>query len=265
MRKIKTKKRRNYSFQTSKRLQNKKMTELNGIVIPSMPGSCYHAIICALAEFKDQFIPWNRIIERTERYMIQYGGDEAWDQFRSKKHVKPYQQRIRDNTHTLTRSGKDCYGFRLHEQGMVIYFFKDGAVLHTGGKYRKTENGYNVYFQDGKRLQVRYRGDILSYREYSRFLDLEYINPSGKIVNKEGIKEFRDSIASAPSTQIDQTKKIRVSIILDDSYDQYTADRLESCGLVVLNFSDNEIIGILPEDRIEEASNDKDVLSLSTH
>jgi len=75
---------RNYSFRNSKRLPESKMTEVNGIKIPSVPGSCYHAIICALAQNKNKFCSWDKIIELTNRYMRQYGGQKSWDKFKNK-------------------------------------------------------------------------------------------------------------------------------------------------------------------------------------
>ena len=258
---------RNYSFQASKRLPVEKMTEVNGIRVPSMPGSCYHAIICALAESKDQFVTWEKIFERTEKYMRQYGGDKSWDKFKNKSQVKSCQQRIKDNAHTLTRSGRDCYGFRLHERGMVIYFFKDGAVLFTGGEFQKEDEKYAVKFADGKGLQVRYRGTTMTFKEYKRFLEAELISPSGAILDSEGIRKMRAK-SSAPVGPIptlkaaSKPKTVKVSVILDDSYTQDTADRLENMGLVVTSSEENEIGGDLPYDKIDELTNDADVLDV---
>ena len=75
------KKNRSYSFKNSKRLPIDQMTEVNGIKIPSIPGSCYHAIIASLAENKDKFCSWNKISELTGKNMRMYGGQQAWDNF----------------------------------------------------------------------------------------------------------------------------------------------------------------------------------------
>ena len=125
-----------------------KMTLINGVRIPSIPGTCYHSILCALAENKDKFCPWSKVVTSVEKYMRMYGGNKAWKEFSSKHHVKPYVKRIKENAHTLTRSGKDCYGYRLHERGMCIYFFKDGAILFTGGKFVQVHGAkkYDVKF-----------------------------------------------------------------------------------------------------------------------
>ena len=64
------------------------MTEVNGIKIPSMPGSCYHAIISALAEKKDNFCSWEKLIEMAQRNMRMYGGQQSWDKFIAKNNVK---------------------------------------------------------------------------------------------------------------------------------------------------------------------------------
>lgn len=254
---------RNYSFQSSRRLPNDKMTEVNGIKIPSMPGSCYHAIICALAESKDQFVPWNRLIERSEKYMCQYGGQQAWEKFKSKSKVKSHEQRIKDNCHTLTRSGRDCYGYRLHERGMAIYFFKDGAMLVTGGRLRKTDKGYQVEFDDGRGLQVRYRGTTMTYKEYKRFLELGLIDPSAKILDADRIRKLRAELSkkaeeTVPSALITQ-KQSTVSIVLEETYDQDTANRLEALGVTVNRAERNSLIANMPTEKINDLLGDKDV------
>ncbi len=258
---------RNYSFQSSKRLPAEKMTEVNGIKVPSMPGSCYHAVICALAESKDQFVTWDKVFERTEKYMKQYGGDKTWEKFKNKSQVKSCQQRIKDNAHTLTRSGRDCYGYRLHERGMVIYFFKDGAILYTGGEFNQDKSGYSVTFSDGKGLQMRYRGTTMTFKEYKKFLDAGYIDACGTILDADGIRDMRvkssTPVVSIPTLKtIVKPKMVRVSVILDESYTQDTADRLENIGLVVISSDANEIGGDLPYDKLEELSKDEDVLDV---
>jgi hypothetical protein len=252
---------RNYSFKKSKRLPPDRMVEINGIKIPSMTGTCYHAIMCTLAEYNDTFCTWSKIFEKTEKYMRQFGGDKVWDKFIDKRMSKPYQQRIKDNTHTLTRTGNNAYGYRLHEQGMVIYYFRDGAILFTGGNLKHSGKKYNVIFSDGKKLQVRYRGNIMTWKEYNNFLDLGYISISGAILDHDKIKQFRakSALLSPPiSLQIKQSK-IKVSIVLNDSYDQDTAIRLESLGLIVSSSCDNRIEGSIPSDMVDCFMDDKDV------
>ena len=207
---------RNYSFQSSKRLPEDRMTEINGVTVPSMPGSCYHAIICSLAENKDQFCPWNRLIEKSEKYMRQFGGDDAWNKFKNKPMVKHYQQRIKDNTHTLTRSGKDCYGRRLHERGMAIYFFQDGAMLLTGGEFKNGNTKYKVVFPDGRELQTRYRGTTMTHKEYKKFLAAGYIKSNGEITNADGVKGFRVKAAEAAISTSAEGNRVSVSVILDE-------------------------------------------------
>lgn len=262
----KTKKVRNYSFQNSRRLPVDKMTEICGVKIPSMAGSCYHAIMCALAENKNKFCNWEKVIQLTEQYMRKYGGNAGWDKFVSKSGVKGYKQRVKDNTHTLTRTGKDCYGYRLHERGMCIYYFKDGAMLLTGGNLVKKGANYDVAFDDGMRLQTRYRGTTMTYAEYKKFLELKYIDNTGKILNHEAIKDYRMGIQETPSTTL-QTQPVpatvtQVCITLEESSDQSTADRLESLGLVVEQALENEIIGTIPSEKIGDLRNDKDVVDV---
>ena len=253
----KKKKVRNYSFNRSKRLPVERMTEVNGIKIPSMPGSCYHAIIAALSEYKDKFCAWDKIIELTQRNIRMYGGQESWDKFIGKSTVKKsYQQRIKENTHTLTRTGRDCYGFRLHERGMCIYYFKDGAMLLTGGQLRNSSNTYNVIFASGHRLQTRYRGTTMTYKEYKRFLEKNFIDITGRIINPEGIKKMRSfgDVIKAPADE-----KVHVCVILNDTFDQNTAIRLERVGLEVEQGLGNELIGRVPSSSISQLRKDVDV------
>lgn len=256
---------RNYSFSESKRLPHEKMTEVNGVKIPSMPGSCYHAIICALSEHKDSFLPWDRLIELVERYMRQYGGAEAWGKFKSKKGVKTYQQRIKDNTHTLTRTGRDCYGYRLHELGMAIYFFKDGAMLLTGGEFEQHGSSYDVKFSDGRGLQIRYRGTTMTSKEYKRFLEAGLIDRSARILNGDGIRKLRRETASnngqvpiAPQHH----QVMSVCVTLHEDFDQNTATRLESLGLIVEQAAENELVGQITSDKLGDLESDEDVLGV---
>lgn len=254
---------RNYSFQSSKRLPEERMTEVNGVVVPSMPGSCYHAILCALAENKNQFCSWSRLIEKAEKYMRQFGGDSAWEKFKNKPMVKNYQQRIKDNTHTLTRSGKDCYGRRLHERGMAIYFFQDGAMLLTGGEFKNGGKKYRVKFPGGRGLQTRYRGTTMTYREYKKFLAVGYIKPNGEIIDQEGVRNFRSRVTDSAIPTMQDSNRVSVLIVLDESYDQTTAVRLEALGLIVTGAIEGGISGILPLENVQALREDRDVLGVT--
>lgn len=261
-------KNRNYSFSESKRLPLEKMTEVNSVKIPSVPGSCYHAIICALADHKDNFLSWDRVIELVERYMRQFGGVEAWDKFKAKKGVKTYEQRIKDNTHTLTRTGRDCYGYRLHELGMAIYFFKDGATLLTGGQFEKQGSSYDVKFPDGRGLQVRYRGTTMTSKEYKRFLEAGFIDSSARILNIAGIRKMRRELAAVDNGQLPQSQEpthshvMNVSITLHEDFDQNTATRLEQIGLVVNRADENELVGQITSDKLGKLESDEDVMGV---
>lgn len=255
---------RNYSFKDSKRLPFDKMTEVNGVRIPSMPGSCYHAIICALAQNKDNFLTWDRITELTEKYMRRFGGPQAWDKFCNKKGVKSPKQRIKDNTHTLTRTGRDCYGYRLHEQGMAIYFFKDGAMLLTGGTFEKKGDNYTVTFPDGRTLQTRYRGTTMTSTEYKRFLDAGYIDASGGVLDIDGIRKARKQMQERPVANFVQTeeKMVNVCLTLADDFDQDTAYRLEELGFKVEAVHGNELVGSAPETALDRIKLDDDVIDV---
>jgi len=254
---------RNYSFKNSKRLSSENMTEINGIKIPSMPGSCYHAIICVLAQHKDSFCQWRKIIELTEKYMLQYGGTKAWERFCNKSNVKSCDKRIKDNAHTLTRTGKDCYGYRLHELGMCIYYFKDGAMLLTGGQLKNTSHAadcwaYVVELPHGRGLQHRYRGTTMTFREYKKFLDVKFITSSCEILDVVGIREIRakdiERSHAPPMT--------RVRVKLSENYDQKTANRLDNLGLIVNDANGEEIKGMIRTNKMLHLRRDPDVLSV---
>lgn len=255
-------KKRNYSFQRSKRLPAEKMTPVNGIKVPSMPGSCYHAIIAALAENKDKFCNWEKIISLTEKNMCKYGGKRSWNKFVAKGNVKSYQQRIKDNAHTLTRTGRDCYGYRLHEQGMCIYYFKDGAMLLVDGKFVRNEDTYEVIFADGRHLQTRYRGTTMTYKEYRKFLEKKYIDNSGKVLNPSGIKKLRAENAITEAVFEENNLLVNVCVVLEDSFGQATALRLEKMGLKVEEGLGNELIGTVPRGKVEMIREDPDVCGI---
>lgn len=260
--KPKKKKIRNYSFQKSKRLPIDKMTEINGIRIPSMPGSCYHAIIATLARNKDKFCSWEKIIEGTHYHMRMYGGEKSWKKFINKNQVKSHQQRIKDNTHTLTRTGKDCYGYRLHEQGMCIYYFKDGAMLLTGGNLSASENGqYGVVFPDGRDLQTRYRGTTMTHKEYVRFLGKGLIDKTGKVLDAAGLKRMRavGSEEDLSPKESESESKSHVCVILESTFDQHTAERLEKLGFEVEQAFGNELIGLVLTSQMQKLKADLDV------
>ena len=163
---------RNFSFSNSKRLPEEKMTVISDISIPAISGTCFHAILCALLENKNKFITWEKLLRLVEKYLVMFGGDEAWKKFAYHRNTKiendVIMKKIKTNIHTLTRTGKNCYGFRLHSRGIAIYYFRDGAMIRVGGKYipAKGRRSYSVAFKDGTQLQVRNKGRTLSYREY---------------------------------------------------------------------------------------------------
>ena len=248
---------RNYSFLNSKKLPLEKMTVINGVRVPSIPGTCYHAIIVSLAENKDSFCNWNKIISSTATNMRKYGGEKSWNSFRNRKGSKNYIQRIKDNVHTLTRTGRDCYGYRLHEMGMCIYYFKDGVMLLTGGELVGTGDEYDVVFNDGRGLQKRYRGTAMTYKEYKRFLEAGFIDVNGKILNRSGVQKYRST--GHIITETINENRVQVSIVLSPSYGQETANRLSELGLIVEASLGGEVIGTIPHSSINKLRMDVDV------
>jgi len=156
------------------------MTVIGDIAVPAIPGTCYHAILCSLMFTKNKFVTWNKLSQLVEEYLLRYGGDDAWNKFayrssgksRGKIDEEHVLKKIKTNTHTLTRTGKNCYGYRLHVRGIAIYYFRDGSMIRTGGKYvpARGRRPYAVKFKDGTGLQTRSRGKIMSHREYKDFV-----------------------------------------------------------------------------------------------
>lgn len=161
---------RKLSFKGSKRLPEERMTLIGEIAVPAVPGTSYHAILCGLIDYKNKFVTWNKIASLVEEYLIMFGGEGAWKKFtnRKTKNKEYILDKIKTNTNMLTKTGKKSYGYRLHERGIVIYYFKDGAMARTGGKFipAKGRKSYNVRFHDGTGIQLRTKGELLSYREF---------------------------------------------------------------------------------------------------
>lgn len=258
---------RNYSFEHSRRLPDHRMTEINGVKIPAVPGSCYHGILCSLAQNKNRFCTWERICEATEKFMRQYGGDKGWRKFSKKRKTKDSKIRIQYNCHTLTRTGVNCYSLRLHEKGMTIYYFRDGAILFTDGTFKRFGARYSLTFPDGRGLQKRYRGFILSYGEYKKYLEKKYIDICGTILDHNAIRayrvEFRESVDDIDNLITDIGATTRVCVTLVDSFDQSTADRLLGLGLVVEKTNENEITGHIPTEYLTLLCDDQDVVNVT--
>jgi hypothetical protein len=163
-----------YSPQKFKRLSDERMTFIGEIQIPATPGSFCHAILCSLVDNKNKFVTWNRLLKLVEEYMVMFGGEKSWKKFSfaKSKNLDGVLKKIKTNIHSLTRTGKNNQGYKLHERGIAIYYFKDGAMARTGGKYipAKGRKSYDVRFHDGTGIQLRFRGKLLSYREYKDFV-----------------------------------------------------------------------------------------------
>jgi hypothetical protein len=262
---------RNYSFLNSKRLPEERMTEVNGIIIPSMPGTLYHSVLCALAEYSNKVVPWERIYTLSEKYMRQYGGAVAWQKFYKKQEVKSYQKRIRNSIYSLTRCGKNCYGYRLHERGMSIYYFSDGAMMLTGGEFIKQGSKYGILFSDGRGLQYRYkgRGNTMSSREYTKFLAAGYIDASGKMLDEKAIENERKNIKNIdnlPNLKLSNKRRndrcVEACISLSEDYNQNTADRFQRLGVIIETVLGDQLIAQIPIEILTKINEDPDVMDL---
>jgi len=167
-----------------------KFTYINGIPIPASPGGCYHAIIASLSSNKDKFCFWKRIFELAERYIIQFGGDIAWKKF----DTGDVHEKIKHNTSILTQTGKKTPGYRMHQMGMTIYYFQDGAIIFTGGVFERRGPKYNVKFKNGRGLQKRYKGLSIRHRDYNRYVIEKAMDNSGNIVNHKKFQEIKQQI-----------------------------------------------------------------------
>lgn len=193
--------------ENSKRLSPNKVSTVNGVSIRYEPGSCYHAIIYYLAKNKNTFCTWNDIVAKVQRYMMQFGGEKAWNQFKNKKRTKPFQQRIKDNVRILTRSGLNCFGHRLHEVGSAIYCFSDGALLKTNGKPSLANENFNIIFPDGSGFQTKYRGKSYTYNQYVQYVKNNWMNSSGTILDIQSIRKDQSMCVFNMSDSIGKTNE----------------------------------------------------------
>lgn len=258
--------RRNYSFLHSKILSEEKMTEVNGIIIPFLPGSNSHVVLCALAEYKDHVLSWERIYTLSEKFMRQYGGQEAWEKFYNQKDAR---KRIRLNVYKLTRSGKECLGYRLHERGMCIYGFSDGAMLCTGGELIKSGSKYDVKFPDGRTLQKRHKGkQTLTSKEYAKFVEMKIIDASCNVLNEKKVIEERKKsvLKDMPVLNLAKSKKsedyMEVCISLSDDYNQVMALRFDKMGIIVEQTLKDQLIARVPISVLAKLNEDRDVVDL---
>lgn len=241
------------------------MVVLNGVKIPSQKGSVYFGILCALATYKHQFCPWWRITELCEKFMCQYNGEKQWQKFVNKTDVKSCQKRIKENTYTFTRKGNNCYGFRLHELGMGVYFFRDGAMLLTDGEFVQTENDYDVRFPDGRTLQYKYNGSNFTSREYKDLVKAGLITRSCRIPDMDKLAQYRlttpDKLDNLEVSDI-SAQNIMLKVVLHETYNQDTAIRFENLEFEIDGVNGNELTGRLPAINIKKLRSDSDVVSV---
>lgn len=256
------------------------MIEINGIIIPYSPGTFNFSICCVLAHEKDRFVSWNKIYLGVERYIRQYAGVGAWSKFVNKKTAKNWKKRIQQNAYVLTRLTSKNNGRHLHQCGMAVYFFRDGLVLYTGGKYVKDKHSrkYEVVFPDGKRVQ-KHNGMKSSYKnmktgalwftfqEYRRFVESGFIDKSCSVLNAEGIHQYRKyakniNIENVLKLDNKREDNVKVCVSLSEDCDSEAAFRLESCGFIIEQNTENQLIGTIPEENIELLEDDDDVLDV---
>lgn len=165
--------------QLPRKLKESRMTSINEVNIPVQPGTCLHAILVALLENKNKFVPWSKILRLVSDNMVRYGGEDAWRVFYKKcsKNQEQLLQKIKTNIRLVMQVGKKTQGYKLHSRGVVVYLFKDGIMARTGGKFiaGRGRGLYSVKFKDGTGFQ---QSDVLtSYREYKdtiiNFIDEE--------------------------------------------------------------------------------------------
>lgn len=235
------------------------MTVMEGFKIPSYAGSCYHAIICALISKRNHFCNWEMLYNLTEKYMILFGGQDTWNIFKNKQDCsRDYKKRIRENAYTLTRCGKHCYGYRLHELGMVIYMFRDGVILFTDGKFIRMNDIYYVVFPNGRTLQVKRQGQSYLYSDFEKYINSKVMSISGKIFDVKYFNKHRKLFKYGSYAN----SKLKVAIELNDSFDQETANRFEALNLKVYKFDSLVVYGWIPSKNLSGLLNDKDIKTI---
>jgi len=170
----------------------RKLTRVNGIPIPATPGTLHHAVISSLAASKEVFCKWDKIVELCERYVIQFGGDEAWEKFDSKYTQEEITNKIKQEVSTLGRKGKKYPAYLLHHSGNAIYYFKDGAIMHVGGTFTRRGPTYEVVFKKGRKLQTRKKGHSMKYKEFNQFVENGIVDPCGNILDKNKLDAIKN-------------------------------------------------------------------------
>ena len=97
----------------------------------------------------------------------------------------------------------------------------------------------------------------MTYKEYKKFLDKKFIDSTGKILDSDGIKKFR--ALGNHRTDESLVEEASVCVVLEESFDQQTALRLESLGLNVDTALENELIGTISTAQLVLLKADPDV------
>lgn len=157
------------SFTTSRKLPTSRMTVISDISVPAMCGTLHHAIICSLLDNKNRFVTWNKLERLVPIHVLQYGGEEAFKRFTKKCSKSSVLGEIKTCLKkmslwpacTFNKTAQD-----LHERGVVLFMFLDGAMAKTGGKCIHRNNKIFVHFKDG--LGAQSCDDIISFQQFRR-------------------------------------------------------------------------------------------------
>lgn len=200
------------------------ITIVNGVPVPATCGSLFHSILCSFSEQKDKFCTWLKLADKTQDYYRKYAGYEEWTRLYYKPGIEIFEKKVQYSVHTLTKVGKKEYGYRLHELGMCIYTFKDGAVLHTGGKFIKKKGmGYSLEFDDGKEMQAKITGLVLTRQQYKYLLTHKVINSSGELIGKNTVVSAKKKIAEMESQieMFNQEKEAKAKMLTTEIQKDY--------------------------------------------
>jgi len=157
----------------SRRFPASRMTLIADISIPAACGTINHAIICSLLENKNKFVAWSKLERLVQTNLVQYGGLDALKKFVKKCGKKPIIDVIKDTIKKLSLS-PTCFNNKtaneLHERGVGVFLFSDGALAKTGGKC--THRGEKTFIKFTNGLSIQTEEDVSNFQNFRRRFNL---------------------------------------------------------------------------------------------
>lgn len=140
----------------------------NDVLIPAVPATLGHAVLCAMADSKNRFARWDKLYRLASNFLVQYGGEEA-----AQDADDAWKSRVRSVIRSMSKipAAKGSMAWRLHEHGMAVVVFADGAVLRVNGWIDRKPRcrRYVMAFPDGTVLEGNQDSE-LTYRRFKEMM-----------------------------------------------------------------------------------------------